>query len=200
MYIYIYVLHICLYWHPTPPPHPTPPHPTHPMPPPHGVGGVGWGRWGVYIGIYGLVWYTFTWRFVQQCRTCAKLLFVTYTFAYVWCNPSACFGNVICLHRFCIRLYYVCRECLANLVFELYVLIRLVQQCRESSEHKNITKSWSSLGCLGGGGGRGLHYGPLVLNRALHYVWLRLRYVSITFESTLQIPGKRGPVKYGTDP
>ena len=49
--------------------------------------------------------------------------------------------------------------------------------------------------------GRGLHYGHLVLNGALHYVWLRLRYVSITFESTLQIPAKRGPVidKYGTD-
>ena len=49
-------------------------------------------------------------------------------------------------------------------------------------------------------GRRGLHYGHLVLNRALHYVWLRLRYVSITFESTLQILGKRGPVKYGADP
>ena len=44
------------------------------------------------------------------------------------------------------------------------------------------------------------YFGHLVLNRALHYVWLRLRYVSITVESTLQIPGKRGPVKYGTDP
>ena len=31
-------------------------------------------------------------------------------------------------------------------------------------------------------------FGHLVLNGALHYVWLRLRYVCITFESTLRIP------------
>ena len=113
---------------------------------------------------------------------------MTYTFAYVWCNPSACFGNAIRWYNVWLRLDYVCRAFLANLLFGLYVWIRLVQQCRESSEHAEITKSLSSLGCLRGGGGRGLHYGHLVLNGALHYVWLRLRYVSITFESTLQIP------------
>ena len=33
--------------------------------------------------------------------------------------------------------------------------------------------------------------GHLVLNEALHYVWLRLRYVSITFESTRRTPGTK---------
>ena len=83
---------------------------------------------------------------------------------------------------------YVCRALLATLLFGLYVCIRLVQQCRDSSEHAEITKSLSSLGCLRGGGWRGLQYGHLVLNGGSPLRLVRLRYVSITFESTLQIP------------
>ena len=34
-------------------------------------------------------------------------------------------------------------------------------------------------------------FGHRVLNGAIYYVWIRLRYVSITFESTLRIPGNK---------
>ena len=91
--------------------------------------------------------------------------------------PLALVMLYVCLYNVWLRLDYVCRAFLANILFGLYVCIRLVQQCRESSEHAEITKSLSSLGCLRGGGGRGLHYGHLVLNGALHYVWLRFYYV-----------------------
>ena len=119
------------------------------------------------------------------------MYFVTYTFAYVWCNPSVCFEKVIRLNNVWLRLDYVCHTFRTNPMSGLYVWIRFVQQCRETQKGKKITTLSTALllvYCLRASRSSLRH---LVLNEALHYVWLRLRYVSITFESTRRIPGNK---------
>jgi hypothetical protein len=116
------------------------------------------------------------------------LLFVTYTFTYVWCNPSACFEKVIRLNSVWLRLDYVCRVFLVILALGLYVWIRFVSQLHENKQHPTNHINTSKI--------VGSRLRPFVRrpfahpvrNRALYDVWIRLRYVCITFESTLQIP------------